>query len=81
MECQHFVDCIQNGETPITCGKKGLELVQILEASSQSLREGGGSVTLKHKGKSALADSEDKHKSNGSTNGHAKPKASVKPRI
>ncbi|MBC8003611.1 MAG: Gfo/Idh/MocA family oxidoreductase [Opitutaceae bacterium] len=81
VECQHFIDCIRNGETPITCGRKGLELVQILEASSQSLREGGGPIRLKSKGKSASADSEHKSESNGSTNGHGKSKAALKPRI
>jgi len=43
-ECQHFLDCIRNGATPITCGERGLELVKILEASSESLRQGGAPV-------------------------------------
>jgi hypothetical protein len=34
------------GRTPLTDGKKGLELVRILEASSQSLKQGGASVNL-----------------------------------
>jgi len=46
VECQHFLDCIQNGKTPISGGQRGLELVQILEASSESLRRGGGPVEL-----------------------------------
>ncbi len=41
-ECQHFLDCINQGTTPLTDGKQGLELVRILEASSQSLKQGGG---------------------------------------
>ena len=45
-ECQHFLDCINNGATPLTSGQKGLELVRILEASSQSLKRGGGPVEL-----------------------------------
>jgi predicted dehydrogenase len=45
-ECQHFLDCIKNGSTPLTDGKQGLELVRILEASSQSLRKGGAPVEL-----------------------------------
>ena len=40
-ECQHFLDCIKNGATPLTCGKQGMELVRILEASSESLKQGG----------------------------------------
>jgi predicted dehydrogenase len=45
-ECQHFLDCINQGTTPLTDGKKGLELVRILEASSQSLKRGGAAVNL-----------------------------------
>ena len=43
-ECQHFLDCIKNGTTPLSGGKNGLELVRILEASSKSLRLGGAPV-------------------------------------
>ena len=45
-ECQHFLDCINQGTTPLTDGKQGLELVRILEASSKSLKLGGASVNL-----------------------------------
>src|SRR5207302_10165906 len=47
VECQHFLDCIVEGKTPLTGGKQGLELVQILEASSTSLRLNGAAVELK----------------------------------
>ncbi|MGA2173968.1 MAG: Gfo/Idh/MocA family oxidoreductase [Verrucomicrobiota bacterium] len=47
-ECQHFLDCIQNGKEPLTNGARGTELVRILEASSQSLKLGGGQVLLHH---------------------------------
>lgn len=42
---QHFLDCIRTGETPLTCGEKGLELVRILEASSESLVNAGAAVS------------------------------------
>src|SRR5215510_6203374 len=45
-ECQHFLDCINQGRAPLTCGERGLELVRILEASSASLQQGGGPVEL-----------------------------------
>ena len=45
-ECQHFLDCIRFGTTPLTGGKEGLELVRILEASSESLKKGGAPVEL-----------------------------------
>jgi len=44
LECQHFVDCIRQGTTPITDGRLGLEVVRILEAASNSLREHGSAV-------------------------------------
>ncbi len=43
-ECQHFLDCIRDGTVPLSNGTKGLELVRILEASSESLRLGGAAV-------------------------------------
>jgi predicted dehydrogenase len=45
-ECQHFLDCIKEGISPLTDGRKGLELVRILEASSMSLKQAGGQVLL-----------------------------------
>src|ERR1051326_6137199 len=46
LECQHFLDCIRNGTTPITDGRLGLEVVRILEAADQSLRLQGRPVDL-----------------------------------
>jgi predicted dehydrogenase len=45
-ECQHFIDCIRNGTAPLTDGRQGLNLVRILEASSDSLKLGGAPVSL-----------------------------------
>ena len=45
-ECQHFLDCIRAGTTPLSDGNQGLELVRILEASSASLKLGGSPVEL-----------------------------------
>lgn len=44
VECQHFIDCIQNGKEPLSSGRYGRDLVRILEASSQSLKLGGVAV-------------------------------------
>lgn len=55
IECQHFLDCIRTGTAPLTSGQRGLELVQILEASSESLRRGGGPVELGQKTNSELS--------------------------
>jgi predicted dehydrogenase len=46
-ECQHFVECIRRGVPALTNGQNGLEVVQILEASSQSLKRGGAPIALK----------------------------------
>src|SRR5277367_4780456 len=48
-ECQHFLDCIKNGKTPLTDGQQGLDLVRILEASSESLKRGGAAVEFSHR--------------------------------
>src|ERR1700731_331237 len=45
-ECQHFLECIQNGVKPLTSGHRGLELVRILEAASASLKRQGAPITL-----------------------------------
>jgi len=41
LECQHFLDCVREGRAPITSGEKGLEVVQVLELASQSLKRKG----------------------------------------
>ncbi len=41
-ECKHFLDCIENGETPRSDGYSGLRIVSILEAANKSMRNGGG---------------------------------------
>jgi predicted dehydrogenase len=46
VECQHFIDSILNRTAPLTAGETGLELVNILEATTQSLRQGGAQVSL-----------------------------------
>ena len=46
VECQHFIDCIQNGTKPLTGGREGMELVRILEAASESLLQNGAPVSF-----------------------------------
>ena len=45
-ECQHFLDCIKSGEESESSGLEALRIVQILEAASASLNNGGGKVEL-----------------------------------
>lgn len=68
-ECQHFIDCINSGSTPITSGADGAEVVRILEASSESLADGGAPI--------AYDANSVKPKLNGSAvGGSAKPEES-----
>ena len=46
VQCQHFLDCIRNGAEPETSGLAGLQVVQILEAASESLKRDGAKVDL-----------------------------------
>ncbi|HNW08563.1 MAG: Gfo/Idh/MocA family oxidoreductase [Verrucomicrobia bacterium] len=46
LECQHFLECIRAKCTPIAGGRLGLEVVRILEAASESLRQQGAPVSL-----------------------------------
>jgi len=75
LECQHFLDCIRGAATPITGGQAGLEVVRILEASSNSLKLQGQAVGLGHAAHSAngalvkpLNGKSNGHNGNG--NGH-----------
>ena len=49
VECQHFIDCVDSAIRPDSSGREGLAVVRILEAATQSLRNGGGTVPLNHK--------------------------------
>ncbi len=46
VECQHFVDCVERKSRPDSSGYEGLEVVRILEAATQSLRNDGGTILL-----------------------------------
>ena len=39
-EANHFINCINNNEQPLSDGKSGLEVVKILEACNISIKEG-----------------------------------------
>ncbi len=45
-EVLHFIDCIENGKTPITDGNVGIRVVKILEAATQSQTLRGQPVEL-----------------------------------
>jgi predicted dehydrogenase len=43
-ECEHFLDCIEKGVNPLTSGYEGMQLVEILEAATESLKRHGAPV-------------------------------------
>jgi UDP-2-acetamido-3-amino-2,3-dideoxy-glucuronate N-acetyltransferase len=45
-ECQHFLDCIRERKAPLTDGREGLRVLQVLEACERSLQHGGRLVKL-----------------------------------
>ncbi len=45
-EAKHFVECIQEGKRPRTDGYSGLEVMAVLEAAFQSIRQGGVPVKV-----------------------------------
>lgn len=46
LECQHFIDCIVQGTTPLSDGRNGLQVLRVLEAGQRSLELEGRPVTL-----------------------------------
>ena len=51
VEGKHFVDCIINGQKPITDGRLGLRVVEVIEAATSSMRGRGETVHLPRQGK------------------------------
>lgn len=47
-ECNHFLECIRDKKKPRSDGYSGLKVVAILEASSESLKNGGESTYVKN---------------------------------
>jgi predicted dehydrogenase len=67
LECQHFLECIRGEATPITGGRQGLEVVRILEAAGNSLRQKGAAVNL---GVVPVVLTNGEAAKNGNGNGH-----------
>jgi len=49
LQCKHFLHCIREGETPLTDGVNGMNVVQVLEAATISLKNNGQVVDIKPK--------------------------------
>jgi predicted dehydrogenase len=46
LECANFIESIREGTEPVTHGGLGMEVVRILEAANESLKQQGASVSL-----------------------------------
>jgi len=46
LECQHFLECVRERCHPMANGRLGLEVVRILEAAGESLRQQGSAISL-----------------------------------
>jgi predicted dehydrogenase len=46
VEIEHFIDCVRDGQRPMTDGPHGRRVVSVLEAAHRSANEGGRSVEV-----------------------------------
>lgn len=46
LQCQHFLECIREGKSPVTDGHNGTQVVRILEAMQHSLENDGARVEM-----------------------------------
>jgi predicted dehydrogenase/acetyltransferase-like isoleucine patch superfamily enzyme len=46
LECEHFLDCIENGKQPKTDGKEGFRVLRVLNASQLSLNNQGSKIFI-----------------------------------
>lgn len=46
VQCQHFVECVTQGKTPLTDGQNGLDVVKVLLAISASIEKKGALVEI-----------------------------------
>lgn len=46
VECEHFIDCVQNRKTPRSDGEDGLRVLKVLDAAQRSLKMGGTPVRI-----------------------------------
>ena len=53
MECSHFLECVRDRKKPQTDGREGLQVLRILHAAGNSIREHGQPVSLEPKAEPA----------------------------
>lgn len=50
-ECLHFLQCCQTRRSPVTDGKEGLRVLQVLQAAQESLDKDGDATDPRHQGR------------------------------
>jgi predicted dehydrogenase len=45
-EAQYFVECVEKGQDPFNDGRSGLQVVRLLEAADESIKQGGKRIEL-----------------------------------
>jgi predicted dehydrogenase len=62
-QCEHFLQCVENGDRPLTDGQMGLGVVRVMEAADRSIESSGIPVPVESEaaapvgGQHGLADS------------------------
>jgi len=81
LECSHFLECVREDSMPISNGHFGLEVVRILETSSESLRRNGQAVELKAMSPWGVGAGTGSRNGNGKHrgNGHSDGNGSITP--
>lgn len=49
VECAHFLQCCETGQTPCTDGQEGLRVLQVLQAAQRSMEQDGERVSVSGK--------------------------------
>jgi predicted dehydrogenase len=71
LECANFIESIREGVEPVTNGQLGMEVVRILEAANESLKQKGASVSLAELAVARNGHSHANGNGNGNGNGHS----------
>jgi predicted dehydrogenase len=53
IEGEHFMQCVDKGQTPITDGQLGLRVVELIEAATSSMKGKGETVYIQRQGKTS----------------------------
>lgn len=51
VQCQHFLDCINESKRPLTDGLNGMRVVEVVEAAQRSMKNNGDTVFISRNGR------------------------------